>query len=115
MHISIEPDHARPGDEVVVTLKGADAQGWIGGLYADFEAETPDGWKMILHLTASRGGEYPPPIEPGRPRRLFRVSVGGPLRFQVPPVPPGSYRFRREYVQPGPVFVNLYGNFDVDE
>jgi hypothetical protein len=109
MYISIEPDHARPGDEVTVALEGPDTMGWIGGLYADFEAETPDGWKTILHLTGSRGGEYPPPIEPGRPRFQHSVGIKGPVRFQVPAVPPGSYRLRRDYVQPGPEVVALFG------
>jgi hypothetical protein len=113
--MSIEPDHVRPGDEVVVTLQGADAKGWISGLYADIEVETPDGWKTVLHLTGTRqSGEYVPPIEPGQRRFELSLGVGGPLPFQIPHVPPGAYRLRREYVQPGPVMVVLYGNVVVE-
>ena len=115
--ISIEPDHARPGGEVTVTLEGPEAAGWIGGLYGALQTETSDGWATILHLTGLRGtgnGQFQPPIEPGRTRYELAVGIAGPLRFQVPHVPAGTYRLERKYGQPSrPEVVVLYGTLVV--
>jgi hypothetical protein len=116
--MSIEPDHARPGDEVTVAIQGPDVAGWIGGLYADLQAETSDGWATILHLTGlrhMRNEEFQPPIPPGRTRYELSVGIIGPLPFQVPQVPPGTYRFERRYVQPGPKALLMHGILVVHE
>jgi hypothetical protein len=116
--ISIEPDHARPDEEVTVVLQGPGAEGWIGDLYANLEAEWSDGWRTVFHLTGIAGlrsEEFPPPIKPGRTRFELSVGINGPIRFQVPLVRPGTYRLGRKYVQPGPQFVVLYCNIVVTE
>jgi hypothetical protein len=118
VYITIEPDHAHPGDEVTVAIQGPDSAGWIGGLYAELQAETGDGWTTILHLTGmrnKRNQEFPAPIAPGRARYELSVGILGPLRFQVPQVAPGTYRFERRYVQPGPKAEVLHATFVVGE
>jgi hypothetical protein len=104
VHVSVEPDRAKAGDEVVVALLGPDSDGWIGGLYAEFEEEAADGWRTVLHLTGipvGRGGEFPPPVPGGQTQFEHSVGVSGPIRFAVPEVPLEKYRVSRGYVQPG--------------
>lgn len=118
VYLIVEPDHARVGDEVTVALVGAESPSWLGGLYADLQRETPEGWETIFHLTGlpkDRGSAFPPPVVAGQP--LFRHAVGirGPIRFLIPEVAPGTYQFLRQYVQPGPITMVLYATVVVSD
>jgi hypothetical protein len=107
--LTITPSVLRPEESFTISLtpsaiqaeKGGSA---VSGFHALLERRVGGKWTPFytLWVPAAPGGEPrftlgPPPGGP-----TIAIGIPDPAHFQVPPVPPGTYRITRDYVYKAP-------------
>jgi hypothetical protein len=96
LELTISVATARPGDPLVLEIHGAGARSLTRGKIIAIQAERDGTWESagaVIVQTAPGPGIWKPPG--GR----FVTTMEGysgttPMHFEVPPIPPGSYRIR---------------------
>jgi hypothetical protein len=108
--LAVSQSTVRRGDLVTVSLAGQGGGGLLGGVLSTLEVKRNGRWRTIYTLfSPHQVGAAPTFLRADDPGLYSAVAIGiyGPVTIKVPPVDPGDYRMRRDFVADGSTTVAI--------